>query len=421
MNMTAFDRKLKIWVIAPLPLECLINEQSKPRQFHLLPSFPLILFLGTVNRSSFTNFISLPSLHFLYIYRKTTRHGKGKQIINKKRRLTAMAPTPSLLTTAALCSLAALSGLSQARPFAESQSQSLKHTRAPAAADDCTCYKASSDTHQLYGNRKFFDFRTISNPSKPAPISSGRSADQNAGATHPYFSTADWADFFHIQNWSQDKGAPGSDSTVDRVNSANNFYIGSDSGTSHLALRSVRQADYQSTAEAESAIQDFEYLTLRFYARTVGDGGAVTSIFTFASNTQEADEEIRTFTDPHVIQYTNQPGNVDGEEQPEATRLVNLQKPWTDWLEYRYDWTPGSSDWYIDGEKVASIQFQTPTDPLLVIMNVWGDGGSWSDVMKVGGSAEMQIRWLDVTYNRAGSQPKQGDCGNVCVVDDLIR
>jgi len=40
--------------------------------------------------------------------------------------------------------------------------------------------------------------------------------------------------------------------------------------------------------------------------------------------------------------------------------------------------------------------------------------------MKVGGQAEMQVQWLDITYNRAGSQPGEGDCANVCIVDDLI-
>lgn len=325
-----------------------------------------------------------------------------------------MAPTQTLLATAAL-SLAAFSGLSQARPFVENH-------QVRAADADCTCYKASADTSKLYGNRKFFDFRTIQNPRTPAPITGGRVADQNAGKTHPYFSTSDWADWFRIQNWTREQGLPGSDSTVYRVNSANNVYIGSsgDTSGSHLAMRTVRQGDYQSTAEAESAIQDFEYLSMRFLARTVGDNGAVTSIFTFISDTQEADAEIRTFTDRRVIQYTNQPGQINGEPQPEATRVVELQKPWTEWLEYRYDWTPGSSDWYVDGNKVASIQFQTPTDPLLVIMNVWSDGGSWSDVMKVGGQAEMQVQWLDITYNRAGSQPGEGDCANVCIVDDLI-
>lgn len=120
-----------------------------------------------------------------------------------------------------------------------------------------------------------------------------------------------------------------------------------------------------------------------------------------------------------MVQYTNQPGTVDGEEQPEATRVVQLASPWTEWQEHRYDWTPGSSDWFVDGEKVASIQFQAPTSPLSVLMNVWSDGGVWSGVMDVGGAAEMQVQWLDLTYNST-SQPGAGSCSNVCVIDDLI-
>ncbi|KAI1810333.1 concanavalin A-like lectin/glucanase domain-containing protein [Poronia punctata] len=320
-----------------------------------------------------------------------------------------MAPVQTFLATAL-----SLAALSSARPY---------NNNTPRQAD-CDCYKASSDTSKLYGNRKFFDWRNIENPSTPDPIA-GRDADKNAGNTHPYFSTSDWTEWFRIQSWDQEPGQNGADSTVFRVNSANNVFIapsddGDDSSASHLTLRAVRQDDYYSTAEAESVIQDFEYLSFRYLARTVGDDGAVTSIFTYISGTQEADSEIRTFTDRHEIAFTNQPGNIDGEPQPEASRTVQLEKPWTEWQEYRYDWTPGSSDWWMDGEKVASIQFQAPTDPLLVIMNVWGDGGSWSDNMPVGGSAEMQVQWLDITYNRAGNQPGEGDCSNVCVVDDLL-
>lgn len=114
------------------------------------------------------------------------------------------------------------------------------------------------------------------------------------------------------------------------------------------------------------------------------------------------------------MHYTNQPGGTDG-----ATSTVSLSSPWTEWQEHRYDWTPGSSDWYVDGEKVASIQLQTPTDPLGVIMNVWSDGGVWTGVMDVGGAAEMQVQWLDLTYNTT-SETGSGSCSSVCVIDDLI-
>ena len=45
-------------------------------------------------------------------------------------------------------------------------------------------------------------------------------------------------------------------------------------------------------------------------------------------------------------------------------------------------WTPGSSDWYVNGEQVASIQFQAPVDPALILFNSWSNGGEWSGESK---------------------------------------
>ncbi|KAI1427876.1 concanavalin A-like lectin/glucanase domain-containing protein [Xylaria sp. FL1777] len=311
----------------------------------------------------------------------------------------SMASFRTLFSTATALSLAAFT---QGRPLA-------------AAEANCGCYKATANSSAYFVNRKFFDFRNIANPVTPAPIT-GRAADAAAGRTHAYFSTPEWTDTWTLQNWE----TPGEG--VYRVNSLNNIFIApSDAddkaaGSSHLTLRTQRQADYQSTAEVESLTVDYQFLTVRMLARTRGAPGAVTALFTYTEQggpVQEADIEIRTMTDSNVVQYTNQPGS-----NPGATTVVDLATPWTQWQEHRYDWSPGSSDWYVDGKKVASIQLQTPTSPLSILMNVWSDGGVWSGVMAVGGSAEMQVRWLDLTYNST-SQPATS-CANVCVIDDLI-
>ncbi|KAI8628437.1 concanavalin A-like lectin/glucanase domain-containing protein [Xylariaceae sp. FL1651] len=340
-----------------------------------------------------------------------------------------MAPFQFLVTTATL-SLAALSlsGLAQGRPLT---------TTAPADDDDdapiaaCDCYKAMAFSSALFTHRKFFDFRNIPFPLTPAPI--GRAADDAAaGPTHPYFLTPAWSDTWGIRNWA----SPGRG--VIRVNSPNNVFIAAaddddhDHGhsslsssstpvTTHLTLRTLRHPAYQSTAEVESHSMDYQFLTMRMRARTRGSSGAVTALFTYNGRTkpvQEADYEIRTVTDPRVMQFTNQPG-WDGQDKPDATRIVTLPSPWTEWQEYRYDWTPGSSDWFFNGKRIASIQYQTPTEPLSVLMNVWSNGGGWSGVMKPGAEAEMQVQWFDLTYNST-SEPAVGACSKVCVIDDLI-
>ncbi|KAI2636763.1 concanavalin A-like lectin/glucanase domain-containing protein [Xylaria nigripes] len=315
-----------------------------------------------------------------------------------------MAPPPgSLLTTGALF-LAALSDLVQGRPLTQARA-------------NCDCYKASANTSAHFMNRRFFDFRKIANPSTPAPITS-QAADAAAGPTHEYFQSEEWTDTWGIQNW-ETQGEK-----YLRVNSANNVFIAPDqNGGTYLTMRTQREADYQSTSEVETRTADYQYLSVRMRARTRGSPGAVTALFTYNGATtpeQEADIEIRTDTDSFHVQYTNQPSLTPADEvDQKATRLVKMNRAWDDWLEYRYDWTPGSSDWYINGVKSASIQYHTPTMPLSVIMNVWSDGGIWSGVMDKGNSAEMQVQWLDLTYNST-SQGGSGSCSNVCVIDDLI-
>lgn len=46
-------------------------------------------------------------------------------------------------------------------------------------------------------------------------------------------------------------------------------------------------------------------------------------------------------------------------------------------------WTPGSSDWYVDGVQTASIQFQAPVDPATLLFNSWSDGGDWTGSSKL--------------------------------------
>ncbi|KAI1434246.1 concanavalin A-like lectin/glucanase domain-containing protein [Xylaria sp. CBS 124048] len=321
-------------------------------------------------------------------------------------------PSPKTL----LAVLVSLAGLAEAV-------RSLKGATAARSSPSCTCYKATASSPEYFLNRQFFDFRNIANPVITAPITAGAAVDMEAVHTNSYFSTSEWTDTWSIQNWNTEGEG------VYRQNSANNILIASANndtsaagGNTYLTLRTQRQNGYQSTAEVESIAKDYLYLTTRMYARTVGSPGAVTSLFTYASDTQEADLEIRTSTDAKVVQYTNQPGLTDqGEIDPAATSIVNLTSPWTDWHEYRYDWTPGSSEWFVDGKLVASIHHNAPAQPLSVIMNVWSDGGEWSGVMPVGASAEMQVQWLDLTYNSSSQPAVAGPCSNACVVDDLLN
>lgn len=133
-------------------------------------------------------------------------------------------------------------------------------------------------------------------------------------------------------------------------------------------------------------------------------------MFTYLPNNdpqkiQEADIEILTSGPRNAVQYTNQPSNnKEGNVVPQAT--VNSTNPgavdWTQWMVYRVDWLPKMTTWYVNGESVANIAFQAPRDPSGLIINMWGDGGSWTGNMSTYNEAFLQIQWMEVVYNTSG-------------------
>jgi len=218
----------------------------------------------------------------------------------------------------------------------------------------------------------------------------------------------------------------------------------------YLTLRTHRLPDFQSAAEIDTREGNFQYLSLRMLARITGSPGACAGIFTYLANddpnkVQEADIEILTSGPRNMVQYTNQPSDSDsGHPLDRATRNATNpgSRDWTLWNTYRYDWTPETSAWYVNGESVANISFQVPRDPTQVILNMWSDGGAWTGNMTDYDQAYFQVQWLQMVYNTSG--PYAGDtkkrdvsdakgalpmerredpkgCALVCSVDDAVQ
>ncbi|GAP92025.2 putative glycoside hydrolase family 16 protein [Rosellinia necatrix] len=281
----------------------------------------------------------------------------------------------------------------------------------------CNCYRTNTSTSHYFRSHKFFDFRSLSQYARvPAPIDTAQ-GNADAPVTSAYFQSPEWTNAWAIQNWNNsaqmggDSDVTGSDATVLMVNSPNNIYIQHNddpnpTSNTYLVMRTMRHETFQSAAEIESGSYNYQYLSIRMYARTRGSPGAITAMFTFRngdtlSKVQESDLEIRTRDPVQHIQYTNQPSwNADG-DIPQATRNVSLpgKLGWTGWQYHRMDWTPGSTSWLVDGNVVSSIQFQAPRDPSQVIFNAWSDGGTWSGNMTAGASAELQVQWVEFVYN----------------------
>lgn len=303
---------------------------------------------------------------------------------------------------------------------------------------NCHCYWTNESTATYFSHHQFFDFRSLGQyVNVPKPLDSF-AGNANANATSAYFSSLGFGNAWDLQSWNNTalmalNKTDINDATVPMVNSPNNIYIERDDprnsqSATHLTLRTVRHATFQSAAEIESASQGFQFLSVRMQARTRGRAGAVTAMFTYrppptplqTQLVQEADLEILTRDPPAYVQYTNQPSWNSTGDIPQSTRNATLPggMRWTDWADYRMDWTPGSTAWYVNGQLASRITFQAPRDPSQVIFNSWSDGGSWSGNMSVGDQAFLQIRWIDVVYNSTDpGAGKSGRCQNVCSID----
>ncbi|KAL2158790.1 hypothetical protein VTH06DRAFT_3982 [Thermothelomyces fergusii] len=333
---------------------------------------------------------------------------------------------------------------------------------------ECQCYKTNGTAASYFSHHLFFDFRSLHQYVNVTRPIDGFRANAAAPPTSAYFLRPEFARTWDIQRWDNTElmrlgDDTVNDATVRMVNSPNNVYIehdgdydddAADATATHLTLRTVRHpAGFQSAAEIESLSKGFHYLSVRMRARTRGARGAVTAMFTYrdpptaaaVAAVQEADLEILTREDApggggggRRVHFTNQPSwDADG-DVPAATRNVSLPagRRWSDWADYRMDWTPGCSTWYVDGLPAARIAFQAPRDPLQLIFNAWSDGGSWSGRMPVGGQASLQIKWIEIVYNttdrsRGGDgarededekeKEKETGCRRVCSIDETSR
>lgn len=170
-----------------------------------------------------------------------------------------------------------------------------------------------------------------------------------------------------------------------------------------------------------------QYASIRLLARVRGNPGAVAGIFTYYNDTTESDIEILTRDPETSVEYSNQPTvNAEGDVFPGSNFNTSMSgggggssRQWTDWNVYRLDWLPGKSAWYLNGDMAASTRVNVPGDESRVIVNMWGDGGSWSGNMSRGDKAELQVQWIEMVFNMPDANSDRGR-GVVCAVDEVV-
>lgn len=339
-----------------------------------------------------------------------------------------LLPLTALLTTARAESA-----------YTSSDSQTPKDNNA-----NCSCYVVKSgddsNTPSYFQYYRFYDFRNLPDAMRQAPplVNDTAAAGLEPVWQPDLFNSGAWNADWGLQNWSK----PATDDFPTPMNnSLANIYLGQENDKSFLALRTARQATYQTAAEMENQQKNLMHVSMRMYGRVRGDKGAVAGFFTFVDDTNESDIEILTDDPTSQIRYTNQPSvDKQGNEIAAASVGPTNLASWENWQTHRIDWLPKHSYWYLNNQQVAANTYSVPRKPSFLVLNMWSDGGEWSGKMQINGSAEFHIQWIEMTFNTSG--PYQGSasrgkreestsffkrkraskgCQTVCKIDDVAQ
>ncbi len=97
--------------------------------------------------------------------------------------------------------------------------------------------------------------------------------------------------------------------------------------------------------------------------------GTVSSPFFYKSDNQEADIEVITGGQCKGIHYTNQKATLTA--NPTTVNFTSPADLTSEFHEYRLDWLPDRTDFYLDGVKQASFTENVPNMAGAWLWNNW--------------------------------------------------
>ena len=129
-----------------------------------------------------------------------------------------------------------------------------------------------------------------------------------------------------------------------------------------------------------------------------------TGFFSYKNDNQESDIEILT-GDLSLVHYTNQACTVG---QKSTHTVGNLPVNATTTMhEYRLDWLPGKTVYYLDGIKQAELESNVPSTASSWIWNNWSNGDDGWSAGPPQQDNVLKIAKIEMWYNRTGSR---GSC-----------
>ncbi|KAI9797218.1 MAG: hypothetical protein M1833_005627 [Piccolia ochrophora] len=226
----------------------------------------------------------------------------------------------------------------------------------------CECGYQLRDTRAYYTHRLANDFKNHTD-----------AKDLNK-VDEEFF--RDWT----VQSWT---AKPTMQSPLSRTNREENVYI----EDGKLVIKQEGFTEEDAAANRSVGIgaivtkkDDFLHGSFRASFAVDRQPGAVAGFFTYENDTNEIDIEVLT-KEPNAttIHYTNHP-SLDPKGNPivYSSAPVDLNTPWTEEQQHRFDWSEDNVTFYQDAEPMYATIVNIPRAPMSVQLNLWSSNSSWS-------------------------------------------
>lgn len=148
------------------------------------------------------------------------------------------------------------------------------------------------------------------------------------------------------------------------------------------------------SGQITTAYDDVMYGSMRTVAKTPKVSGTVSAFFFYSDDNNESDIEIQTGDTTYAL-WTNQ----DWYGSDALTSSSVVQDTSAAYHEYRIDWVPGRTDYYVDGKLKQSYTKFVPRTAGFWMWNSWTNAGPWT-LGPPATDAVLHIKSIDVYFNR---------------------
>ncbi|GAB7351581.1 hypothetical protein MBLNU459_g2203t1 [Dothideomycetes sp. NU459] len=153
-----------------------------------------------------------------------------------------------------------------------------------------------------------------------------------------------------------------------------------------------------SSAQLVTVYSDILYGSVRTVAKVSSVAGTTHGFTFYANDTQEIDFAFLT-TDDTKVHFTNE--QVSSTSPSTSYVGTAPSDASTAFHEYRVDWIPGKTMFYIDSVLVQTITGNVPTTPGFWLWNNWSNGNLWAQGPPLKDNV-LQIQTINAYFNRTG-------------------